>query len=134
MVGRMRLLLLVVGLVRHGWSLLVVCGYPFYGFRLLYRRWRQFLSLGCYIDYYIEGGLSVKVAIRGKGEHIRYVDIQDLPVTKELVKFKKETNQIIDELRKELAETKQEFKRRIKDLEHYVTLKEEGGQDEKDII
>ena len=76
----------------------------------------------------------MKVAIRGKGEHIRYVDIQDLPVTKELVKFKKETNQIIDELRKELAETKQEFKRRIKDLEHYVTLKEEGGQDEKDII
>ena len=55
-------------------------------------------------------------------------------MTKELVKFKKETNQIIDELRKELAETKQEFKRRIKDLEHYVTLKEEGGQDEKDII
>jgi len=55
--------------------------------------------------------LSVKVAIRGKGEHIRYVDIQELPVTKELVKFKKETNQIIDELRKELAETKQELEK-----------------------
>ena len=53
----------------------------------------------------------MKVAIRGKGEHIRYVDIQELPVTKELVKFKKETNQIIDELRKELAETKQELEK-----------------------
>jgi len=55
--------------------------------------------------------LSVKVGIKGAGDRIKWVDIQDLPVTKELVKFKKETADIIKRLSDELAETNQELKK-----------------------
>ena len=75
----------------------------------------------------------MKVGIKGPGDRIKWVDIQDLPVTKELVKFKKETADTIKRLSDELAETKQELKGRIKDLEYYVALKE-GGKNEEDII
>ena len=53
----------------------------------------------------------MKVGIKGAGDRIKWVDIQDLPVTKELVKFKKETEKTISELERELAETKQELKK-----------------------
>jgi hypothetical protein len=53
----------------------------------------------------------VKVGIKGPGDRIKWVDIQDLPVTKELVKFKKETADTIKRLSDELAETKQELKK-----------------------
>jgi hypothetical protein len=82
----------------------------------------------------------VKVGIKGKGAEIKWVDIQELPVTKELVKFKKETNETIskleseiDELRIAMKNTTETLKSRIQDLERYVTLKE-GGNNEEDII
>jgi hypothetical protein len=53
----------------------------------------------------------VKVGIKGKGAEIKWVDIQELPVTKELVKFKKETNETISKLESELRETKEELKK-----------------------
>lgn len=53
----------------------------------------------------------MQVATKGKGSEIKWVDIQELPVTKELVKFKKETNETISKLENELAETKQELKK-----------------------
>ena len=53
----------------------------------------------------------MKVGIKGAGDRIKWVDIQDLPVTKELVKFKKETADIIKKLSDELAETNQELKK-----------------------
>jgi gas vesicle protein len=82
----------------------------------------------------------VKVGIKGKGAEIKWVDIQELPVTKELVKFKKETNETISklesalgELRTDIKNTAETLKSRIRDLEHYVALKE-GGNNEEDII
>lgn len=82
----------------------------------------------------------MKVGIKGKGAEIKWVDIQELPVTKELVKFKKETNETIskleseiDELRIAMKNTTETLKSRIQDLERYVTLKE-GGNNEEDII
>ena len=51
----------------------------------------------------------MKVGIKGKGSEIKWVDIQELPVTKELVKFKKETAETISKLESELAETKKEL-------------------------
>lgn len=60
----------------------------------------------------------MKVGIKGKGAEIKWVDIQELPVTKELVKFKKETNETISRLESELAETKQELeKAKLKNVE-----------------
>jgi hypothetical protein len=53
----------------------------------------------------------MKVATKGKGAEIKWVDIQELPVTKELVKFKKETNETISKLESELRETKEELKK-----------------------
>lgn len=53
----------------------------------------------------------MKVGIKGKGAEIKWVDIQELPVTKELVKFKKETNETISKLESELRETKEELKK-----------------------
>jgi hypothetical protein len=52
----------------------------------------------------------VKVGIKGKGAEIKWVDIQELPVTKELVKFKKETTELIESLKSELKETREELK------------------------
>ena len=82
----------------------------------------------------------MKVGIKGKGAEIKWVDIQELPVTKELVKFKKETNETISklesalgELRTDIKNTAETLKSRIRDLEHYVALKE-GGNNEEDII
>jgi tmRNA-binding protein len=53
----------------------------------------------------------LKVGIQGKGSEIKWVDEQDLPVTKEFVKFKKETTELINSLVSELKETKQELKK-----------------------
>jgi ribosome-interacting GTPase 1 len=53
----------------------------------------------------------VKVGTRGKGNEIKWVDVQDLPVTKEFVKFKKETTELIESLKSELAETRKELKK-----------------------
>ena len=53
----------------------------------------------------------MKVGIKGKGAEIKWVDIQELPVTKELVKFKKETLDQIKELKNNLAETKKELEK-----------------------
>lgn len=53
----------------------------------------------------------MKVGIQGKGSEIKWVDEQDLPVTKEFVKFKKETTELINSLVSELKETKQELKK-----------------------
>lgn len=53
----------------------------------------------------------MEVAIKGKGSEFKWVDVQELPVTKEFVKFKKETDQIIVGLKDELAETKKELEK-----------------------
>ena len=53
----------------------------------------------------------MKVVIKGKGEAVQYVDLQELPTTKEFVKFKKETLETIDKLKAELEETKLELQK-----------------------
>lgn len=53
----------------------------------------------------------MKVAVKGKGSEFKWVDIQDLPVTLEFVKFKKETNELIIALKNELAVTKKELEK-----------------------
>jgi len=76
------------------------------------------------------------VATKGKGAEIKWVDIQDLPVTKELVKFKKESNEVIEKLKNDLGASELQRKKlseRIKMLEKYVITKE-GENDEEDII
>ena len=52
----------------------------------------------------------MKVGTKGSGGHIKWVDIQDLPVTKEFVKFKKETDKLVTNLTKELQVTKEKLK------------------------
>lgn len=51
----------------------------------------------------------MKVGTKGPGGHIKWVDIQDLPVTKEFVKFKKETDKLVTNLTKELQVTKEKL-------------------------
>ena len=53
----------------------------------------------------------MEVAIKGKGGEFKWVDLQDLPVTKEFVKFKKETEELIAGLKTELVETKRELEK-----------------------
>ena len=53
----------------------------------------------------------MKVAVKGKGSEFKWVDIQELPVTLEFVKFKKETQEVINDLKNELAVTKKELEK-----------------------
>jgi len=53
----------------------------------------------------------MKVLVQGRGENLKRVDVQDLPVTKEFVKFKKETNELIESLKREIAELKNELEK-----------------------
>ena len=51
----------------------------------------------------------MKVAVKSKGDQFKWVDVQDLPVTKEFVKFKKETSDLIESLKNKLEETRQKL-------------------------
>lgn len=53
----------------------------------------------------------MQVGIKGKGSEIKWVDIQELPTTKEFVKFKKESEFDIAELKKEIALLKEELEK-----------------------
>ena len=53
----------------------------------------------------------MQVAVKGKGSEFKWVDVQELPVTLEFVKFKKETQEVISKLEKELAVTKEELEK-----------------------
>lgn len=53
----------------------------------------------------------MQVGIKGKGSEIKWVDIQELPTTKEFVKFKKEQESELAELKKEIALLNQELQK-----------------------
>ena len=53
----------------------------------------------------------MKLLVQGRGESLKRVDVQDLPVTKEFVKFKKETAELIESLKREIAELKNDLEK-----------------------